>query len=111
MATKPKYKMTIQERAKQFMPFAALKGYEEALRAKEVILVDKVTLSPEKAEELDYKMRGIQRGSIVTIIYYSDNNYIKKTGMVAKIDATSRFIQIINTKINFDDIYDIILES
>ena len=55
-------------------------------------------------------MRGIQRGSIVTIVYYSDNNYIKKTGMVAKSDATSRFIQIINTKINFDDIYDIILE-
>lgn len=25
-------KMTTEERAKQFMPFAALKGYEEALR-------------------------------------------------------------------------------
>lgn len=29
-------KMTREERAKQFMPFAALKGYEEALRAKEI---------------------------------------------------------------------------
>lgn len=28
-------KMSREERAKQFMPFAALKGYEEALRAKE----------------------------------------------------------------------------
>lgn len=28
-------KMTPEERAKQFMPFAALKGYEEALRAME----------------------------------------------------------------------------
>lgn len=28
-------KMTREERAKQFMPFAALKGYEEALRRKE----------------------------------------------------------------------------
>ena len=28
-------KMTPLERAKQFMPFAALKGYEEALRRKE----------------------------------------------------------------------------
>lgn len=27
--------MDRQERAKQFMPFAALKGYEEALREKE----------------------------------------------------------------------------
>ena len=29
-------KMPVSERAKQFMPFAALKGYEEALRAKEL---------------------------------------------------------------------------
>lgn len=28
-------KMSREERAKQFMPFAALKGYEEALREKE----------------------------------------------------------------------------
>ena len=28
-------KMSRQERAKQFMPFAALKGYSEALRKKE----------------------------------------------------------------------------
>ncbi len=32
----PQYaKMDPSDRAKQFMPFAALKGYEEALRAKE----------------------------------------------------------------------------
>lgn len=34
--TKTRIKMTPEERAKQFMPFAALKGYEEALRAKEI---------------------------------------------------------------------------
>lgn len=28
-------KMSREDRAKQFMPFAALKGYEEALREKE----------------------------------------------------------------------------
>ncbi len=33
MATR--IKMSREERAKQFMPFAALKGYEEALRKKE----------------------------------------------------------------------------
>ncbi len=30
-----KTKMSREERAKQFVPFAALKGYEEALREKE----------------------------------------------------------------------------
>lgn len=35
MANKPRNKMPIEERAKQFMPFAALKGLPEALAAKE----------------------------------------------------------------------------
>ncbi|MCR5144289.1 MAG: YolD-like family protein [Lachnospiraceae bacterium] len=109
MASKPKYKMTVQDRAKQFMPFAALKGYDEALRAKEKIVVDKVTLSPEKLDEIDTTMHQIKIGMVISVIYYFENQYIKKTGMVAKIDATSRFIQIVDTKIYFDDIYDVII--
>ena len=42
----------MENRAKQFMPFAALKGYEAALRAKEKIVVPKMELSEEKKEEL-----------------------------------------------------------
>lgn len=42
-------KMSREERAKQFMPFAALKGYEEALREKE----------REVAEREAEKQRGI----------------------------------------------------
>lgn len=34
-------KMSREERAKQFMPFAALKGYEEALREKERLIAQK----------------------------------------------------------------------
>ena len=34
-------KMSRGERAKQFMPFAALKGYEKALRQKEQMLCEK----------------------------------------------------------------------
>ena len=62
MAAKPKNKMPIADRAKQFMPFAALKGLPEALAAKEKILVQKVELSPEMEEELDRRMHLIRRG-------------------------------------------------
>ena len=50
MASKPKNKMPIDERAKQFMPFAALRGLPDALAAKEKILVPKMELSPEMEE-------------------------------------------------------------
>ena len=39
MAGRPRKRMSPQQRAKQFMPFAAVKGLEEALAAKEKIRV------------------------------------------------------------------------
>lgn len=107
MASKPKYKMPIADRAKQFVPFAALKGLPEALSAKERITVDKIELSPEMAEELDRRMHLLQKGNIATVVYFHKDEYIKITGMVARIDTTCRLLQIVNTKINFEDIYEV----
>ena len=45
------------ERAKQFMPFAALKGYPAALRQREKIIVPKVEFSEDYQQELDRKLR------------------------------------------------------
>lgn len=103
-------KMSREDRAKQFMPFAALKGYPEALQKKEKIVVPKVEVSEEYAEVLDRKLRNVKRNDIITVIYYSNHEYLKKTGMVSRIDETARIMKIVNTKISFDDIYDIISE-
>ena len=107
---KPDHKMSIQDRAKQFSPFAALKGLEEALAAREKILVDKIELSEEMYEQLDAKMHLIKKGTIITVIHFNKGEYIKTSGMVSKIDETSRILQIVNTKIQFDDVLDIILQ-
>lgn len=107
MAKRPKHKMSIADRAKQFMPFAALKGLPEALAAKEKIIVPKIELSPEMAEELDLKMHRLKRGRIASVVYFHQDEYIKISGMVARIDASSRILQIVNTKIPFDDILDV----
>ncbi len=111
MASKPKYKMSISDRAKQFMPFAALKGLPEALAAKEHINVPKKDLSPEMADELDRKMHLLSKGQIATVIYFHKGEYLKITGMVARIDTTCRLLQIVNTKIPFDDLLDISFPS
>lgn len=107
MPKRPAKKMPIEERAKQFSPFAALKGLPAALEAKEKILVDKLSLSEDAACELDRKMHLLQKGSMAAIVYFSGGEYIKITGMVARIDETSRLLQIVGTKIPFDDILDI----
>lgn len=108
MAAKPKTKMPIPDRAKQFMPFAALKGLPDALAAKEKIAVEKVELSPEMAEELDRKMHRVKQGKIITVIYFKEDEYLQITGMVARLDPSSRILQIVNTKIEFDNILDIV---
>ena len=100
-------KMSQADRAKQFMPFAALKGFEEALREKEKIVVEKNSLSEESKEELDRKLHEIHRNDIITVVYFLKDEYVKITGMVSRLDKDARILKIVNTKIPFDDIYDI----
>lgn len=89
------------------MPFAALRGLPDALAAKEKVLVPKIELSPEMAEELDRSMHQISKGRMSTVVYFCKGEYIKITGLVARIDETSRILQIVNTKIPFADIVQI----
>lgn len=103
-------KMSREERAKQFMPFAALKGYPEALHRKEKVIVPKRELSEEYAKELDGKLRQVQKNDMVTAIYFCKGEYVKVSGMVSRIDETAGVLKIVNTKIEFTDLYDIVLE-
>lgn len=95
------------DRAKQFAPFDALRGLREALEQKERIVVKKIDLSDEMKEDIDLKLHQISLNDIITVIYFCDGEYLKVTGMVSGFFPTSRILQIVNTKIYFDDIYDI----
>jgi hypothetical protein len=100
-------KMPREERAKQFMPFAALKGYPEALRKKEKIIVPKIELSEDAAQELDRKLRQVQKNDIITVVYFCKGEYLKQTGMVSRMDVTARILKVVNTKIQYDDVIEI----
>lgn len=99
--------MARADRASQFMPFAALKGFEEALRAKEKIVVEKSELSDEALEYLDYQIRTLEIGTMVTVIYYEEGEYLQKTGVVSKINREARYLTIVTTDISFDDLKEI----
>lgn len=100
-------KMERQDRAKQFMPFAALKGYPEALKKMEKIVVPRAELSEESIRLLDLKMHQVRKKDMVTVIYYEKGEYLKLTGMVSALDPAGRKLKIVNTCIFFEDIYDI----
>ncbi|WP_026516136.1 YolD-like family protein [Butyrivibrio sp. MC2021] len=104
-------KMSMDKRAAQFLPFQAVKGLDEALRSKEKIVVEKPEYSEYMLEELDKKMHEVRKGRIITCIYYQKGEYIKLTGLVARFDEVARILQIVNTKIEFDNILDIITDE
>ena len=110
MASRPKTPMPVSERAKQFLPFAAVKGLPEALAKKEKVSVIKKEISEELAMELDEKIHCIQNGATVTVTYFDSGAYVHLTGIVVQIDPIFRTLQIEDTIIEMDDILDITLE-
>ena len=102
--------MARADRAKQFLPFDALKGLQEALREKEIEHEEKRELSEESLMELEKEFNKIEKGSQVKIKYYKNNKYIEITGEVTNIDYIKKKIQINKTEnINMSDILKIII--
>ena len=107
MNRKKRGKMPIEERAKQFAPFSALRGLPETLVKMERVLVPRKELSEERMEELNRKLCQLQRGTMASVIYFSNGEYLRLSGMVAGVDANRHLLRIVDTMIGFDDIYDI----
>lgn len=107
MGSRPRKKMDIAERAKQFMPFAALKGLPEALAERERIVVCRIELSEDAAADLDQKMRMMTVGQVVSVVYFRDDEYVKITGVLVRTDFSGEIIQVVDKRINFRDIRDI----
>lgn len=92
------------ERAKIFMPFAALKGFEEALREKEKVVVKKRDLNEEEILMLNQKMATLEKGQMIKVVYFNKDEYIEIQGLVARLDKVLGNITVVNTKIDFKDI-------
>ena len=104
-------KMDKANRAKQFIPFDALTGFREALREKERIRVDKKELSEEQKEEINYKLQQLKKMDVVTVEYYDNDEYVQVMGVVTKIDVNNKVLKIVETSIEFDNIYDLQLKE
>ena len=96
-------------RAKQFLPFDALKGLQEALKEKEIEYEERKELSEETLNDLDIILNRIEIGNIITIKYYKNRRYSEMNGTVTKIDFIKKKIQIENNiNISIAEIVEII---
>lgn len=92
------------DRAKQFMPFAALRGYYELVRDKERIVEPRRELSEEASEELSMRLSLIQKGMILRVRYYRGEAYESVQGVVTRFDPVFRILTIVKTQVRFGDI-------
>ena len=96
------------DRAKQFLPFDALKGLQEELRKREekFLWEDRRVLSEERLAEINEILCGIKGGDEIFVEYYNNGKYLKISG-VCKIIKNIKQLKISDIIINFKDIYDI----
>lgn len=92
--------MPLYDRAAQFSPFAALTGYEDAIRETARLTDDWVQLSEDKKQELDEKLQQLisekDRTEPVTITFFQPDerkaggSYRTVTGQIRKFDMYKR---------------------
>lgn len=95
------------DRARQFLPFDALKGFRESLEKIEFLVENKKTLSCDSEEELNSKFLSLDIGNYVFVKYYYQFEYVEAYGIIKKIDTIYKNLYLSNSKISFDDIIDI----
>lgn len=103
--------MKISDRAKIFSSFSPLKSFGRALLEKEKIVVPKIEVADDKAQEIDRFLHLIQIGDMVCAVHYKDGEYIKTLGCVSRLDPEQKALFLAKTKINFDDIYELYFEN
>ena len=105
------------ERAAQFSPFAALTGYEAAIKETARLTDRKIHLDQDAQATLDEKLRllaeTIDGYPEVTITYFlpdkkkAGGEYVTASGRIRKIDMYEQAIILMNgTRIPIDDILD-----
>ena len=99
--------MTRAERAKQFAPFDAMKGLQEALRDREErhLRVERHEISEDMAERNSKVILKLERGMKVEISCYCAFHDVVKHGRITDVDITFRNLKLDSERIWFDDIY------
>ena len=110
--------MSLYARSAQFAPFAALTGYEDAIKQTSRETSEKIDIDDELKSILDSKlqiiMEQIKNKPEISITYFipdlkkNGGSYITVTGIVKKIDLYNQHIYLANdTEIPINDIINI----
>lgn len=97
--------MNKHSRARQFIPFQALKGFNRLIKEKEKSKISNVKKLSD--DELDFKLKQLKPYDFCRIYYKCECNIKSTSGLISKIDFNEKFLVCIKEKIYFNQILDL----
>lgn len=94
-----------QGRAKQFLPYASLRGFDDVVEKKRHIKSQRRELMEDAQEELSRKLLSLSRGVLARVTYYSVDAYVTCIAEFKSIDSVKRTIAFSNFEIPIDEIF------
>ena len=106
MEHKQRAKMPASQRAKQFMPFAAVKGLEKAIieqenQARRQPFVEQVD---EEISRIDMVIRSLKKGMRICVTFFDRGQYRTVTGIVEEINEIQQILRVKEERIPFQRI-------
>ncbi|MFD0703504.1 YolD-like family protein [Slackia equolifaciens] len=95
------------DRARQFMPFAALKGYHELAHSQEATRIPRPELPEERLAELSEALQSLNPGDDVRVSFYEGGQRITLRGPLSKVDEVAHSVSIGVKRIPLASILDI----
>lgn len=109
-------KMSVENRAKLFTPFSALRGFDIEILTQErdKLLVPRESLSDGQQESVWRTLNSLQRGDWVTLTYFVPGKHIAgqllgeytmTSGVVKKVDSVEQLLVLENISVPFGNIH------
>lgn len=115
-------KMSVENRAKLFTPFSALRGFDIEILTKEQdrLLVSRVMLGTDQQELIRHRLNDLRSGQRVTVTYFrlvkelegiSLGEYATQTGKVRRVDDFYQVLVLDSGVVAFEDIRELVING
>ena len=109
-------KMSVENRAKLFTPFSALRGFDIEILTQEQdrLLVPRVSLSVDQQEAIYRTLNDLRKGDWVTVTYFAPvkiiegrqlGEYRTLSAEVKKVDEAERLLVLANGAVSLDNLH------
>ena len=115
-------KMSIENRAKLFTPFSALRGFDIEILTQEQdrLLVPQISLASDREEEIYRILNGLHQGDWATVTYFVPVKHIAQqllgeytvvSGEVKRVDDVEQLLVLENCPIPFGNIHTLAVQG